>query len=536
MAGGDPLLTDTGNGLTILYRGRRLYSPAEPRPSAQRRARSQALRDHTLYVLPSPLFFYGVPELLGRLPPSCHLLCVEIDQELMALSLRNVDEALLRDPRLTYVRTESAEAIALTVRGFDLGRFRRCEEIRLSAGHSLYPEAYRLLLEAAEGEIHAHWRNRMTLIHLSSLWIRNVFLNLPRVPEASDLSELRTSLPIVVAGAGESLEGAISKIEQARSSLYLLAADTAIPVLADFGLAPDGVVVLEAQASNLDDFIGFRGGQVDVLADLSSYPRALQRFPGPRFLFFSDFGRVPLFDRIEAAGLLPTRIAPLGSVGVAAVSCALRMTAGPVFLAGLDFSFRPGKTHARGSPPHRLALRSWDRLKPPAVYRREEGRAGTTALDKEGASVATNPALLSYLTALRQLVRGESRVFDLRSGGLPLGLPSVESAAAFSALLGGRADPGGSKSGPIRPEIGDVAGFLRDEDRRIARMIRLAEASLGGEPADGLSEALGEVGYLYLHFPDRPAFPSVEAGFLRRCVESADSCRRWIAQALRSTA
>ena len=84
----EPLLTPTPEGATVRYRGRLLYSPETPRSSAVRRALASDPLERTLYLVPSLGLGYGLDALLDRCPPSSHILCVEIDQTLMALGTR----------------------------------------------------------------------------------------------------------------------------------------------------------------------------------------------------------------------------------------------------------------------------------------------------------------------------------------------------------------------------------------------------------------------------------------------------------------
>ena len=69
MTGDEPLLTETGRGLTVFYRGKNLYSSSEPREGARRRAAAARLEDRSLVLVPGPGLGYGLEVLLERLPP-----------------------------------------------------------------------------------------------------------------------------------------------------------------------------------------------------------------------------------------------------------------------------------------------------------------------------------------------------------------------------------------------------------------------------------------------------------------------------------
>jgi len=558
-----PLLVNTGRGLTVYYRGRHLYSTQSPIASAERRAWAVPILPHTLILVPSPLLFHGMSLLLERLPEESHILAVETDQKLMALSSEVAGE-LARDRRITYVRTESVDAIKGILEGIDIGRFRRCVEVRLSGGYVLSPHFYQQVFETLQGEIQAHWRNRMTLIQLSNLWVKNIFLNLPALVHARDLRESHVSLPIVVAGAGESLEQAVELIRPLRDKVYLLAVDTALPALLQSGLHPDAVFVLESQFANIDDFVAADDAAtaasdpagLSAIADLCSHPAALRIFDRSATLFLSEFAPSALVRRLDEVRLCPLRIPPLGSVGVAALYCALDLTQGPVFVAGLDFSHQPGKSHARGTPAHLRQLRGWSRTRPPSPFSGDGRRGVVREESKTGEIVITDPILLSYRRLFGDIVQGEKRVFDIGARGLDLGLKRCPDTGEMAAIIGGTRgwtpeglfpDRSGERATPsIPPPLRALEAkrqdalnrFLANELHLLESAERAALAVLTASSAesgslDAAATALTNVDYIYLHFPDPPPLPSADRGFLQRAVESIDTCRSWIERSIR---
>lgn len=327
----EPLLVHTEKGLTAVWKTVQLYPPADPIEYARRKARASSLAPRTLVFVPSVGLGYGLQELLGRLPEDCAVLCVEAHQEIMALAM---SQGLPRDPRMLIIRTEDESAVARAFRGMGLARFRRVVEIPLSGGYRLAPSLYRRLYRLLQAEIHGYWRNRLTLIALGSLQVRNLIANLALLAEGRDFASLSTTHPVVVAGAGPSLEDALPVLRAVRDRVLLVAVDTALPRLIAESLAPDIVVALEAQVVNLQDFLT-RGDPGMLLAcDLSSHPAVPRLFAGRVFFFSSSFAPLRIFARLEEACLLPCPFPPLGSVGVAAVHAALRLTAGEVFLTG----------------------------------------------------------------------------------------------------------------------------------------------------------------------------------------------------------
>jgi hypothetical protein len=402
-----PLLLQTEKGLTARIGNLFLYPPDDPLGYARRRALSAEIPPRTLVFVPSVGLGHGLPELLSRLPQTSSILCVEIDQRIMALAAA---AGLPKDPRLTIIRTESEAAAADVLAGMGTGSFRRVVNLPLSAGYRIGREIYSKIQAALASEIRAYWQNRMTLIGMGSLYVKNLFDNLPMLAGAGDFGSLSTENPVVVCGAGPSLDPCIPFLRKLRDRYLLVSVDTALPALAACALVPDLIVTLEAQHANLADFIPFRDSTIPVAADLISSPEVLRMSPGSLYFFSSSFAPIPLFDRLKQNGLLPFPIPALGSVGVAAVFVSARLTAGDVFLAGLDFSFPRGQIHARGTPSHLSMLSTSCRFRSVGqdAFASFLGRPRVRGIDKRGSSVVTDLTLRSYRDQLETIVRANA--------------------------------------------------------------------------------------------------------------------------------
>ena len=516
----EPLLEDTGRGTTVLYRGKNLYSSSEPREGARRRAAAARLEDRSLVLVPGLGLGYGLQTLLDRLPARGQLLCVEADPKLAALA---AGFPLPRDPRLTVLRTSSRERAVASARGLGLHHFRRVQVVALCGSYHLDRAGYDAIREALEEEIRRFWQNRITLAHMSRLWLRNLFTNLMTLASGGEAPALELARPILVAGAGPSLEAALPQIARARPRLTLLCVDTALPVLADAGLAPDWVYALDGQLYNLEDFLPFRDPSLILLCDLCSCPAVLRLFPR-RLAFATRFHPLALFDRLQEAGLLPPELPPLGSVGVTAVQAALSLTAGPVLLAGLDFSYPGGRTHARGAPSHRRALGGCTRLLPMGMsgFEALAARPRLRVAGKGGRKCASDLVLRSYALQLRALAAGSGRLYDLGPEGLETGARVLDSSGELESLLAAGPWPPAQPPRPFRPEPGEVRAFLKRE----VELLREAEGELQGALARGGGTAAGlkAVDYVLLATPEADPERLADRGNLALGLANA----RWL--------
>jgi hypothetical protein len=533
-----PRVVATDKGPTLIAGGIPFYAPDDPVGSAVRRAAAVPLEPRTLVYVPSVGLGHGLAELLARLPPECAVLCVEVDQRVMALASSH---GLPADARLRVVRTADELGVVAAFQALGPGRFRRVREAALSGGWRTAPERYRTFRAALELTLRTWWRNRMTLVMLGGRLVRNLLDNLPLLAAAGDAADLATDLPVVVAGAGPSLDAALPALRALRGRYALVAADTALPTLALAGVTPDLVVCLEAQQANLRDFLPARPAGVRLVCELAGHPGAARLFSGRLSLFSTAFAPLALLDRLEAAGLAPLRVPGLGSVGVAAAWASLRLTGSGVFLAGLDFSYPNGATHARGTPAHLDSIAGGCRLSPVghAAAAVLAGRSLRRQPSAGSAVVRTDAVLQSYRDLLETVIRDDgasrpsSRILAVGSAGLPCGAPVVDP-GDLGGLLPPRAPaaaPGVHERRLRRRDPSAVRAFLDAEVRLLDEAsVMLKDLASSARPATESERRLAEaVNHAWLQFPDEPDLGS--RSFLARAAVALASCRERLLRA-----
>lgn len=508
MISAEPRLVEAGRGYTVTYKGKYLYSPRHPQKTAVRRSERIEIAPNTLIFVPSLGLGYGLVELLTKLPQHCHVLCVELDEKLFKLALDS-GVNLPKSEKLTIIRIDRPQQAAAAVHPLGLWHFRRLLPLHLSGGYQLYRDKYRAVQQALEEEIHLFWQNKLTLVAMSRLWLKNLFTNLSLLPRAQDMAALGTAAPILVAGAGASLEKSMDSIMKIRDRLTVMAVDTSLPALVSAGIVPDLVFTMEAQIYNLEDFLPFHDPDLKILCDLTANPQTLRLFP--RLYFYSSrFYPLSLFSRLERNGLLPTCLSPRGSVGVAAVEAALLLTRGPVLITGLDFSYPNKLTHARGTPTHLRLHSESSRTRPGTVMVFEAllKRPRLYLEDKAKNRILTDLVLQSYAAQLRRIVKTSDRVFDLGPTGLPLGAPSVRSVTELDRICaasqeGQREPPSQAGLRATEAASADVKNrllaFCEQELQLLERAAQcIGEYSRWRAPEGGLPAELKETEYLFL--------------------------------------
>jgi hypothetical protein len=499
MSAETPLLTETAAGFLVFYRGRQLY-PAPPEPTARQKAEGLPLEPETLYVLASPLLWYGVARLAARLPANSRLVVLEVDPRLHALADWGRAREVCGTADIRLIPPASPADMARALANCLDRRIRRVRSIGLNGGRLAHQERYQQLVRHAEDELRRFWRNQATLLYMGRLWMRNLISNLPD-GGVHDLASHPRHPSVMVVGAGPSLDEALPLIRQHRLVLFLVAVDTAIPNLVRNGLMPDLIIAVEAQLANLKDFIPAGLELPAVACDLTASPLVFRHFRcRERWLFSSDFAPGHLWESLAGRRLLPLRIPALGSVGVAAVYLCRQIASERVLLAGLDFAWVSGATHAKDSPSRLAALHSLRRL---------DGAGGETASLR--AEVLTDPAapgqftdkvLSSYRDSLDEVIGALENdgiaVFDLRRSGLPLKARKLDPGQLAGELA--RTGTGRGGQSPAGEANGSCGATMAHGEERIAA----AKGWLDSLATEILETIAGIDGWLRAA-PDQPA-------------------------------
>ena len=409
--------------------------------------------------------------------------------------------------------------------------------LTLTGGYTLNPELYREMFRILENQINEYWKNRMTLLHFSGLWVKNLLYNLPALIKSKALESLRIDKPVLILGAGESLEDSIPFIKAHGNSFFLCAVDTALPVLKEIGVSPNAIISLESQWINLQDFIGCKAKGIPLICDITVLPQVCRLFRGNTYFFSSRFADLRLLKTLDNYGLLPFPIPPLGSVGVTAVYLFNRLYSGPIFLTGLDFSYSLGKTHARGTPSLLHHLSKCNRLDPNPLFKGILRRPVLDFSDQNGNRVKSDLVLSGYADLLKNILSGKDNVFNLGKGGLYLGARVADPPQALksSKILKKETIKGTSKYYPETTLFSrsSLEAFFIEEKTKIQHFNRLGHELLSGrfENLDAFKSLLPDFDHLLLGLPEAPLKPYNSPLFQAKIVSRLEEYNRVLEKA-----
>ena len=558
-----PLLIQTSRGFSVLYRNKYLYSKYNPQAAIIAQIASLQIPNSTLILCLSPVLGYGLKELTEKLPASSYILALECDQMLMRFSLDHCDFSPFAQQRFSYIRTDSVAEVLKKIESLPLFPFKKCLVLSCSGGVQLNQVFYDEVRLYADEVISRFWKNRITLMHLGRNYAHNTFRNLlslarslaksparqmtgsltrslVRSPESSPAEssvwcvpssknrfrlltgDERIRKPLLVAGAGPSLDTARDFIIKNRNSFFLLTVDAAAAALLP-DIRPDAIVLVESQYWIDSAFIGLRKYGIPVFADLTAAPRALQACDGNVYFFCTEYARLKYLERLYQT-LQPLILPPMGSVGLTALQLALALGAPhlPVLHTGLDFAWQNGLTHAAGSSPIKKLFAEINRTESP--YKLSVSTGMQRISGKQRLSYWTTPVLSGYAELYRHAFAGNERVIDIGTEGCFLNGRQADMTEAERILT----DAGESninadrnlfdsacKSDTANERYEALSGYLVGE----ADALTMLNDHLQGKRSISehmMEQLFAERDYLYSHFPDAARGYSLDLGFLKR--------------------
>lgn len=557
-----PCLVQAGQGFSVLYKGRFLYSKYAPEKTILHLISSLKILQGTLLVISSPALWHGLSELLKKLPQDCFVLAVEADKELYDFSRQRLESLSKDNPEinksLVFIPPEKLPYIVNIVLGQEedipggnvqgrslppIHTFRRAVYLEFSGGASLNDAVYKRIAFQVQSAIGSFWKNRLTLTRLGRLYTRNTFKNLAMLPRSIDFSYFLKKIkkPVFIFGAGESTVKALRNIsKESLKKCFLLCVDAALPVLSAFSIVPDAVVAVESQLAIEKAYIGNAHLDSLIFADLSSRPGVLRHTKKGICFFASDFTKTGFLDSLKSMDFFPKSLPALGSVGLTASYIALLLRKNestPVFASGLDFDFSLGKTHAQNAPAHIARLIKTNRLLGIADYNAAFRNGASKIGNINGKDYYTDISLSGYAESFKDTFSRAKNFFSCSESGLDIGLPfaSTDQVNEFLSKTAAKDDDISFKTTKGRSGIIE---YMNEEESALKEIkTLLSKGRTQNETQQDFDKKLEALlscrEYLFLHFPDGYKYDIKNLSFLKRVRSEIDFFLKDIKSSLR---
>lgn len=510
-----PSLVETRQGVSVLYKDHFLYSKYDPSKAILNIISNLSIPEYSIILIFSPVLWLGLKELLAKLPATSSIAVFEYEKPLFDFAQENFPNEL-KDHLNNKIQIFNKSDIKKYFTFIQKQHFRKCLKIDFSAASALYKDDYNEILSLTQRVIDQFWKNRLTLIKFGRLYSKNIFKNLTLLSDAIPLASLYKSVnkPILVLGAGESLNTTILELKKNFSKFFIICVDAAAAPLLDNGITPDAIIAVEGQQVIEKSYIGTPSDSKCLLImDLVSRNHIPYITKGKYSFFVSNYADMNFFELLKNYNLLPPVIKPLGSVGLVSMEIALKLRKDiniPVLFSGLDFSYSIGITHAKGTASHKALLSSTSKLKSVFNISSAFSTGTSSIICANGKKMITSKALESYALLFNENFEDEQNIFDIRTSGINLtsakadldhfieSLPANLHSNSYELNLNYQAIPKSS-----------ITSFLQNEKQALEELKDLftyAENSAFRKKDISLNEQIDSIltnrEYLFIHFPD----------------------------------
>ena len=322
---------------TCSYNGRALHSRYNPEHEAELfvQTLSVSFRPRAVVVI-EPALSYCAPFLRSRFPDAC--LCAIRVQAALTESDGSWDIVFsLSSPEK---KTELAHTL---YNHFGEETLSACLSLAWTPAAHAFPEltsaAWSALLAATE-------KSRTVLYtrsYFASRWLSNAVRYIQSTTTTVGVTPGDT--PVVVIASGPSLTGILPLLKKMRQRYFLLAVSSALAPCSTYGIVPDMCIATDGGWWARRHFDRMPVSQmVMALPPEAVYPATQWNDTQLLPLAYGD----SLIDTLlHSCGYTPHRAERNGTVSGTAMALACGLTAGPVFLCGLDLAPAAGFQHAQ---------------------------------------------------------------------------------------------------------------------------------------------------------------------------------------------
>lgn len=291
--------------------------------------------------------------LLERLPQSSLVFCAEESVARFRQFLSSpLAVEILKDERVFFGVGELDDSFFKSLASYAVLDIQNAEPL-IFAPLFCEAEAYyeRFFLEFAR-HIDVYRKLYGTSLTKAGLWQRNSFANLPSLIAAPDITTLLESfkgVPLVMAGAGPSLDESLDFLRWAKDRAVIVAGNSSIRALVHAGIQPHFVLAADPNPTTDRGFDGVELGETVLVCPFLVYPSVVKRFGGRVAAWGRGNTLATYFRHISGVDKL-AHVTEQGTVSACAFDLALILGSPAVFFVGQDFAARAdGRMHASDS-------------------------------------------------------------------------------------------------------------------------------------------------------------------------------------------
>lgn len=294
-----------------------------------------------------------IQALLNKLPKSGLIFCAEPDVvRFKAFLATPLASSLLDDGRVAFGVGAIDDLFFNALASPEIMEFENVEPLIFAP---LFDEAedYYLKFFADFAQQVELWRKLYgTQLTKSGLWQDNSFRNfntLIRTPDPIEFYGAFKGLPMVMAGAGPSLDESLDFLRWAQDRSVIVAGNSSIRALVNGGVRPHFVLAADPNPSTDSGFVGVDLGETILFCPFMVYPKVVERFDG-RISAWSHSNALATYFRKIAGKELVAHVTEQGTISACAFDFAITLGCSSLFFVGQDLAARvDGGMHAKDS-------------------------------------------------------------------------------------------------------------------------------------------------------------------------------------------
>jgi len=330
----------------------------------------------------------------------------------------------------------------------DFHQFRGIQVVEHLQSLRIFPEYYDQVRSIIKKTIDKKAGDKATIKAFGNLFLRNALNNIKSLKYCMPLSSIEgrfSGRKAIIVSSAPSVEESIDKLKSCKDELYVIAVDSALPVLRCYGIQPDFVISIDPQGRIGEHFLGHQRSAAIHIFSIVSPPELVRKYGG-----FISFNSHPVSQVIE--GMYPGACSSIDSStgSVAGDAFMFALTAGFEFIAmtGFDFSFSGNIIYARETSYQKRYTQYFNNR-----FKTAETFNAAYIFKSSGSLVAggkyTRRSFLNYRSSLDSLIseKGFNNVFMINRRGLPL---SNAGLTDFDSFMKIPAAGSGNKSEYIR--------------------------------------------------------------------------------------
>jgi hypothetical protein len=399
-----------------------LHSKIDPeREMVAFRDRFDPARYDVLIVLGTGLGYHLIP-VKESIDEYSRIILIDILSGIETAIDRNpVTSFLLKSPRVLLVNGKSqADVERILSDIIDMDAIRGISVLEHPASLRIFGDYYGGIKKSIDKMIAIKAGNKATRQAFGARYLRNILLNFGMLDTARPVRGLFGAFkqfPAVIAGSGPSLETNLEMLTRCQDRIFIIAVDSAAPVLQHKGISPDIIVSIDPQPYVREHFLNNRGNAIHVLS-ITSHPSILKLLNGFISLNSHPFSQLAFQACGDSIGSIDSST---GTVAGDAINLCAKCGFSAMGITGIDFSFSDFSIYARGTAyQKRYAVYLQNRLSTVEGYNMRYIMKSSGG-QKYGGKY-TRKAFLHYRQALEDFIGSNAipELYALNDRGIPI--------------------------------------------------------------------------------------------------------------------